>query len=1046
MTGTTSASPFLLTYMSGADGLDQVRVGSSVTTSSVADDNWHHYAFVMGNGDALEHKSVLFQGTDASNSIAIDSNTELFSMSGSGTSDKAFTVACWVKSTGDGNSGHIVNFGDASISTQWEIAKEWQGLSGQEQIVLKLNDALNTKSVTVATATKLEEADGWTHLVITYDGRAGSAAHEGVKIYFNGTEQSYHVATTQAGYDGMVYNSASKLAWGARVKSGDPHVREFPGYLTECAVYGEELSAADVSALYNGGKFIDQKRFYAATPLGYWKMGSNITGISPNYTIVDEMGLNNLLMESFSGGATDGVQDHSPFTAATETTSVKLYVDGVCEDSFAGGTGIGYVSGTLNAAIGALAIAPSGTTTPGLGWGKLHASIDEFRFWKKARTSKKVQRYWFDQVGGGTNTDLANTDLGVYFKFNEGITQTASVDSTVLDYSGRISNGTWVGYDSTYSRNVGSAILESSASLIEFKDPIIYSFHPDVETYTAAMKASGSEHDDLNANSLMSHIPAWMWEENETESDQKNKNHLWNLLQIIGSYFDEASILINDLPKLKHAKYYSSGSNIPPFVKKGVEDSGLVVPELFLGASLLEQFEDRNDELKFETSLRDVKNIIYQNIYNNLTYIYKTKGTEKSFRNLLHCFGLGDNAIKFNMYANNAEYKLEDNLKYVSKARNYINFNEIENSDASVYQYQIDSNATSFISGSESSNKTSGSLAFTVESNIVLPNRVTINEYSTVKHGYAGKVANMYPLITESSLFGMHTANGTENDLTWATNDYANFQVFAVKDDQYSSDAYFKLTGSTGGFFPLLTSSYFENVYDDQLWTFSVTVEPGKYPLATQIPSTESPDYIVKFYGVSHIGDYKAHEFLLSGTISNDAGNKIIANHKRLYVGAHRTNFTGSLLTHSDVKVESCRAWMASIPTGTIDKHNVKLDNYGPENSTRNAYLYQEDINSVNVPEAETLALRWNFTAVTGSDANGEFSVEDESSGSADDTRYGWFSDLVSRRHTASGSNFASSSPSVVDTASRSTYQTQVPEVLNDSNLTRILSQDDEFF
>ena len=58
---------------------------------------------------------------------------------------------------------------------------------------------------------------------------------------------------------------------------------------------------------------------------------------------------------------------------------------------------------------------------------------------------------------------------------------------TVLDYSGRISNGSWTGYNSTFSRDTGSPILQSSASLIEFRDPIIYGFHPDVISYRDTM-------------------------------------------------------------------------------------------------------------------------------------------------------------------------------------------------------------------------------------------------------------------------------------------------------------------------------------------------------------------------------------------------------------------------------------------------------------------------------------------------------------------------------------------------------------------------------
>jgi hypothetical protein len=732
-------------------------------------------------------------------------------------------------------------------------------------------------------------------------------------------------------------------------------------------------------------------------------------------------------------------------------TVFDLFVDGQHNDEVSRTGTISYVSGAIVATIGAQAASfdVGGSANGERGWSKFSGSLDELRYWKTWRTSKQIQRYWFDQVGGGTNTDLSNTDLGVYYKFNEGIVGDAATDSIVLDYSGRVSNGTWTGYGSS-SRTIGSAITDSNSSKFEFNDPIIYSTHSDVSTYLANMKGSGSVHDKTNANSMLSYIPNWIIQENETDHDLADKNHLLNLLQIISSYFDEASTLLQKLPQLTHKKYYTSGSSPPPFNKFALESAGFAVPDIFINSTLLEKFENRDDEIKFETSLQEVKNIIYQNIYNNLDFIYKSKGTEKAFRNLFHCFGFGDDTLKFNIYANNSNYKLEENLKFVTKAKNYINFNDVENADASVYQYQIDSNSTSYISASQdftSGEETEG-LAFTLESNVLLPNRVSIDSYSTVKKGYENKIANIYPLITDSSLFGVHAARETENELTWPTNDYANFQVLTVKDDKFSSNAYFKLTSTTGGFVPLLTSSIFEDVYDDQLWTIAVTVKPGDYPQASEVDGTTDEEdlYTVQFYGVNHMADYKAQSFSVSGTMTREEGKKFLASHKRVYVGAHRTNFTGSLLHSSDIKVNSCKAWMKDISTDTLDLHNKKIGNYGSDSPTRNAFLYQDSINDLNVPENETLALLWDFSQVTASNAVGQFSVEDETSGSADENRYGWFSGVVSRRHTASGSFFDTTSTNVVESLERSTYQSQVPEVLNDSNLVRVLSQDDEFF
>ena len=108
----------------------------------------------------------------------------------------------------------------------------------------------------------------------------------------------------------------------------------------------------------------------------------------------------------------------------------------------------------------------------------LTGALDEFRFWKTARSAEDIFNTWFIPVGGGTNKYSSNIDLSCYFKFNEGVTTNTALDSQVLDYSGRINNGTIINYASTL-RMTGSAITEKLVEP-EFLDPIIYSSHPDV--------------------------------------------------------------------------------------------------------------------------------------------------------------------------------------------------------------------------------------------------------------------------------------------------------------------------------------------------------------------------------------------------------------------------------------------------------------------------------------------------------------------------------------------------------------------------------------
>ncbi len=212
------------------------------------------------------------------------------------------------------------------------------------------------------------------------------------------------------------------------------------------------------------------------------------------------------------------------------TINTKFYVNGELNDNIVFGTSLQPVTGAMLASIGSLVTAFSGTATD-IGWGKLSGSLDEFRYWKTARTEKDIQYYWFTNVNGGSNVEDANTDLGVYYKFNEGIVGTSSYDSAVLDYSGRISNGSFVGYESS-CRNTGSAFV--SYGFAEEPDPVIYNIHPQYTSSLQTLIDDSFEHDTENNAAVYNYMPQWI-----RDDEQKNGSGLLpNLIQTIASYFD----------------------------------------------------------------------------------------------------------------------------------------------------------------------------------------------------------------------------------------------------------------------------------------------------------------------------------------------------------------------------------------------------------------------------------------------------------------------------------------------------------------------------
>ena len=678
--------------------------------------------------------------------------------------------------------------------------------------------------------------------------------------------------------------------------------------------------------------------------------------------------------------------------------NLRLYVDGELSHTTATGSTVGEVQGGVMANIAALFTASHGATNTQqtIGWGKLSASLDEFRYWRTARTSKQIGRHWFTSVDGGTNTDKNFTaSLGVYYKFNEGITAIAATDSTVLDYSGRVSNGVWTGYNAS-ARNTGSAMVLAGATDKEFTDPIVYADHPDVTSIRGVLINSGSNHDYTNNAWIYGSIPAWITE----QENEEGSSTLKKLTQVIGSYFDTLQLQIQELSRIKDTRYVSDGDKPYPFSKEMVENYGMVAPEIFVDAEIIEQLASRDEDRDFKQKIYDVKNHIYNNIYNNLLAIYKSKGTEKSFRNLIRCFGVDDELIKINTYAQNATYKIEERSRETVIKKKYADFNAGDRVAATVFQYADTAEARNYISSSQDFKD----IPISVETEVYFPKKSTQTD------------ANYYvSSFKTSSLYGLHSVGSETDSYSWATDDPANFQVFAVRDKEESKRVKFRVDSSIVGW-PTLTSSYYHDVYDGQKWNFAVKVRPTDWPYTGPIANTDD-SYTVEFYGVNAEAGTVRSEFAISGTIAYVSGTNFLSQHKRMYVGAHKSVFSGAVLQNSDVRISSARYWNSYIENEAVKAHAKDPSSYGPLHPYRNAYLYEfMDHAKKYIPKIDTLLLHWDFSNVTGSNAAGQFVVQDRTSGSVSTKdRYGSFKGHYSQ-HKGLGHSFPASSTEVVQT------------------------------
>ena len=736
----------------------------------------------------------------------------------------------------------------------------------------------------------------------------------------------------------------------------------------------------------------------------------------------------------------DGRWHHYAFSAKNTDSNINLkgYFDGdlVYDQDIAGN--MSEVTGALKLNVGAArkgAVGPAGIF-PSDGYGKLSGSIDEFRFWKTQRTSEEIGRYWFTQYGGGTNNDDANTDLGVYLKFNEGITGVTATDSVALDYSGRISNGTWVGY-TPEARSTGSAIDLYLEKESEFKDPIIYSFHPDVISRRTSLEGSGSNYDSRNNASFYYTMPSWIIEE-----DDESGQELLNLTQILSSYFDTLYLQIENYPKLKDVVYPGSKTKPLPFAHKLLEGFGLSTSEIFVDSTILEQISNRNEDMKFDFDLSDIKNLIYKNIYNNLTYIYKSKGNMKSFRNLMRCYGIDTDLIKINLYGDNSMYRFKDNYEVNSTRKKYIDFNGSGRFGGSIYQTGSGTvlpvpsgDSLSFINASGlGSGAPEESTSFTLEAEVIFPKKLdkTHPDYFSTN-------------FVTSSLFGFHTAIPIDpSDYTWPPTD-STMQVYAIREEIESKNVYFQLDYSSGVSSGRLTSSLFYDVYDNEKWNFALRFRPETYG-TDFVSGTTSPNHIVELYAVNSDAGIVANELLMTGTLSFPTRADFIVQPKRIYAGAHRTNFTGSAIERTDVKLGSVRYWTSYLSDEAIKTHARDPENFGTPSPYKSTYLYATDLMGNIIPEMETLALDWGFNTSTGSNASGRINIQDISSGSAEKrSLYGWLGNIVGMQHPGRADFFPADSSKVLDTKFIYSGKQTLPENIQSSDMVNIDESDNIF-
>lgn len=240
------------------------RMGDGDTAPTLQDQTVNNYDGTMTNmestdivncspGGGFVQKSLLFDGV---NEYVTMGNVLAFERT------SRFSVSCWAKWT-DSSYKPLVSKLAASVAyTGWELIAFPSGA-----VTLQLINNLIGSNYTLRSSVTGFNDGQWHHLCATYNGSSTSA---GICIYIDGVDRS----DTSAGTLSATIVSSASLGIGGRPTALDGY---FPGNITEVSVYSRDLTAAEVSWIYNSGIPRDLKNTSGAplSLVGWWRLGGS---------------------------------------------------------------------------------------------------------------------------------------------------------------------------------------------------------------------------------------------------------------------------------------------------------------------------------------------------------------------------------------------------------------------------------------------------------------------------------------------------------------------------------------------------------------------------------------------------------------------------------------------------------------------------------------------------------------------------------------------------------------------------------------------------
>ena len=186
----------------------------------------------------------------------------------------AFSISAWVKRNSTGNFHAIASKQDYNFNVMGQNSPGYSLFFNDDDTVRFLLAYIiaTHRFIDIKTDNTITDTN-WHHIVLTYDGTGGSDAKNGVEIYIDGTQQT----VSRSGNLGAAVTTLTSAPF--NIGARDDQNVFMDGKIDEVAVFNSELSASDITNIYNNGVPADLSGFESLVSWWRFEEGSGTTAI-----------------------------------------------------------------------------------------------------------------------------------------------------------------------------------------------------------------------------------------------------------------------------------------------------------------------------------------------------------------------------------------------------------------------------------------------------------------------------------------------------------------------------------------------------------------------------------------------------------------------------------------------------------------------------------------------------------------------------------------------------------------------------------------------